>query len=306
MAYHTMKNSTLACGFVLLFFCFCNWAPAQEHETAAVFESTSIVTFNIRYASPSDGENRWQFRRQTISEFLGGFDIICLQEVLPLQLEHLVQALRKHEHYAVGRDDGGHEGEHCAIFFRSDAFRLVNADTFWLSPPPASPGSLGWDAVCTRIVSWTRLQHLKSNQELLVFNTHFDHQGDEARKQSALLLVRKIRQLTGGAAVLLAGDFNDIPNSVCYQRLHQQSIGDQIELRDAGALAKQRVGPVGTWNGFRQLQPRRIDYIFASDNLQILRYETHLLRAAEDRFASDHLPVAVEFSPAQPTRPPQK
>ena len=44
-----------------------------------------IMTFNIRYDNPYDGENCWVRRRDFVFEMLQreAQDILCLQEVLP-------------------------------------------------------------------------------------------------------------------------------------------------------------------------------------------------------------------------------
>jgi endonuclease/exonuclease/phosphatase family metal-dependent hydrolase len=67
----------------------------------------------------------------------------------------------------------------------------MNSQTFWLSEQPIA-GSKSWDAAITRIVTWAKFKDLKTKKVFFVFNTHFDHRGTVARRESANLLLKKI------------------------------------------------------------------------------------------------------------------
>ena len=113
--------------------------------------------------------------------------------------------------------------------------------------------------------------------------------GEEARKESASLILKKIAQITGGAApVVLCGDFNLAPDSEPVARIREQ-------LRDAfEATELPPYGSVATYHGFTYDDPprRRIDYVFVSGDMRVLRYGA--LTDSRDRtFFSDHLPVLV-------------
>lgn len=56
---------------------------------------------------------------------------------------------------------------------------------------------VGWDAALTRIATWVKLQDKKTGQILMVVNTHFDHIGTEARRNSALLIIEKLKKSLG-------------------------------------------------------------------------------------------------------------
>ena len=43
--------------------------------------------------------------------------------------------------------------------------------------------SKGWDAALPRVCSWVQLRDKRMNELLWVFNAHFDHQGEEARRK---------------------------------------------------------------------------------------------------------------------------
>lgn len=78
--------------------------------------------------------------------------------------------------------------------------------------------------------------------------------------------------------VLLAGDFNDVPNSYAYQVIGKG-------LNDAFAEKGWMLGRT-----FQFLSPTlRLDYIFHSDSLQLVRYHEY------EWDLSDHLPVTAVF-----------
>ena len=52
---------------------------------------------------------------------------------------------------------------------------------FWLSNTPDIP-SIGWDAALKRITTVGSFTMSKSNDKLIIYNSHFDHIGKIARK----------------------------------------------------------------------------------------------------------------------------
>jgi len=69
---------------------------------------------------------------------------------------------------------------------RADRYNLLRFDHFWLSDKPHTPGLLGWDAACPRMVTWVCLQDKRNGDTLFVFNTHLDHVGIQAREMGAV------------------------------------------------------------------------------------------------------------------------
>ncbi len=190
----------------------------------------------------------------------------------------------------VGRDDGKREGEFSAVFYSNKRFNKLDGGTFWLSETPGEC-SFGWDAACRRVCSWVKLEVLETGEILHVFNTHFDHRGDEARRESAQLILNKIEEISGtGGAVVLCGDFNLPPDSKPIELIRSK-------LQDAFLVTEQApYGSVATYHGFTYDDPprERIDYVFVSKALKVLRYGG--LTDSRDRsFFSDHLPVLVSI-----------
>ena len=259
---------------------------------ATAQEPIELITYNIRMNTPSDGEHAWPYRKDDVAALFRFHraDIFCVQEALPEQMDDLDAAFPDFSYEGVGRDDGKREGEFSAVFYSNKRFNKLDGGTFWLSETPGEC-SFGWDAACRRVCSWVKLEVLETGEVLYVFNTHFDHRGDEARRESAQLILNKIEEISGtGGAVVLCGDFNLPPESKPIELIRSK-------LQDAFLVSEQApYGSVATYHGFTYDDPprERIDYVFVSKALKVLRYGG--LTDSKDRsFFSDHLPVLVSI-----------
>ncbi len=255
------------------------------------------MTFNIRYDEPGDGANAWPFRKEMAAGTISfhRVDIAGLQEALASQLKDLQELLPEYSWVGVGRDDGKAAGEHNPIFFVRNRFVVYGSSTFWLSEEPDKPGLKGWDAACPRIVTWAQLRDTWTGVTLFAFNTHFDHVGDRARRESAALVLSAVRRIAGKAPFVLTGDFNCTREDAAYQTLVAAS-GNVQFLRDArGASLHPVFGPPSSFNGFRTDSPTGlpIDHIFVGPSLAVIR--AGILPGWWDgRFVSDHNPVLAE------------
>lgn len=263
--------------------------PGREHLT--------VMSFNIRLDLAADGANAWPHRHDLVASMLRFHcvDLVGVQEALARQLEDLARDLPQYRLVGVGRDDGRQAGEFSAILYRQDRFDVTDSATFWLSSTPEVPGSKGWDAAYPRIATWARLRDRRSNRELLVINTHFDHQGVEARKNSASLLLKWIREHAGSVPVILLGDFNSTSASDAYRVLTTAEGG----LTDSALLSlTPHHGPSFTFQGFdfAARTGETIDYIFLRNHagISVLRHGT-LSDHWDGRYPSDHFPVLVEL-----------
>lgn len=261
--------------------------------TVLFSQQMNIVSFNIRYNTPNDGENAWPNRIGMVTGLLKfhDADIFGLQEALHGQILDVKNELPGYEWFGVGRDDGKKGGEFSPIFYNKTKFNLKDHGTFWLSETPEKP-SKGWDAALNRIVTWGIFESKETGKEFMVFNTHFDHVGVEARKNAATLIHEKIEDMVpAGTPVILTGDFNLTPDQEPIQMLSEY-------LDDSRMVTLEPpYGPVGTYNGFdinADLSSRRIDYIFVKGNLEVVKYAA-LSEIKDKRFPSDHLPVFAKI-----------
>ncbi len=250
-----------------------------------------IATYNMRYDNAGDSLNAWKQRLPVIIQMIAfyDFDIFGGQEILFNQREDLSKNLPGYDYIGVGRDDGDKKGEFSPIYFKTDKFRLLKKGTFWLAETTDRPVK-GWDAALPRICSWGEFEEKKSGLKFYVFNTHFDHRGVQARKESARLILDKIKTIAGSAPVVLTGDFNVDQFNESYTLLHTSGI-----LKDAYTTAEIKLTPNGTFNSFdiTSKTDRRIDHIFITSTFRVKRYGI-LTDSYNGKFPSDHFPVLIE------------
>lgn len=251
----------------------------------------NIVSYNIRLNVASDGENAWPKRKDNVKALVRfhDADILCVQEALPLQVDELLE----NTNYAmegVGRDDGKRAGEFSAIYYDKSRFTKKDGGTFWLSETPEKP-SKGWDAALNRVCSWVRLYDKKNKKEFLVFNTHYDHIGVQARIESAKLLKRKIQEIAPKLPVVFTGDLNVTPETAAIATIKSFL----IDAKEASI--EPAYGPLGTFNAFKFDSPLKdkIDYIFVNKGFKVQKFGV-LSDSKDLRYPSDHLPIIARLS----------
>ena len=276
---------------------------------AADVADLRVMSFNIRYGLADDGDHAWPHRAACVAGVIDAFgpDLLGLQECLAFQRDELAAGLPGHAVVAVGRDDGAEGGEMCACFYRADRFDLLDSGTFWLSDTPDAVASRSWDAALPRIATWLRLRDRQEGGELLWLNAHFDHVGAEARRRSAALIHRWLGENSGGAAVVVTGDFN-ADAAAGAGKVHRALLrgdppGEAPLLRDAWLDRRPEIAPGdGTFNGFgRHPRPGRIDWVLVSPGLDVTRAGIVRTRCG-DILPSDHFPVTAVVRPATPDR----
>ena len=253
-----------------------------------------VMTFNIRLDHEGDGQHNWRYRKVEASKLLNdkSIDIVGTQEVLKNQLDDLLNGASDFASVGVGRFDGKEAGEYSAILYKKDKFLVEESGNFWLSESPSTAGSKGWDAACERIVTWARFKDVETGRQFVFLNTHFDHVGVIARKNSALLLVEKAEIIAGGLPVIVSGDFNGEPKSEPVEIIRSSSW-----LFDSGTLTNSKKGPGWSFHDFGRLPENDrplIDFIFISGHFQVDSYE-NVFESIGDTYYSDHNPIIVQL-----------
>lgn len=271
--------------FVSLLFLAMAYGKAEDKEVL------KIATFNLRMDTPSDGENAWFHRKDMVNDLIHfyGFDLFGTQEGFTHQLNDILR-LSDYRFIGVGRDDGKDAGEHCAIFYRSDRFKVLDQGDFWLSEHPEKPGR-GWDGTCcNRICTWGKFEDLKNHKQFYFFNVHYEYEGDVARRESSNLMISRIKSIAGNQPVFLTGDFNAFPTEEPIRILNDSGF-----LNDSYKITKEApFGPVCTYHGYDSTikTEERLDYIWVTDSIQIDKYGV-LTNTLYGHTPSDHFPVMV-------------
>lgn len=271
---------------------FCGMVATSVCAEVATNPPLCVMTYNVRYASATP-PNAWPERRPLMRELITNVapDLIGTQEGLHAQLQDLASDLPDYDWTGVGRDDGKTKGEFMAVFYRRARLEALTTNHFWLSDTPEIPGSTTWGNKNRRMVTWLKFRDRTTGYEFFLFNTHFDHQVQHAREESARLITRRIAALPPKLPVLLIGDFNaDAGANRAYELLTAHDF-----LTDAWRVARERRGEgLGTFNDFQPSPPNteRIDWILTRGGVTVDRAEI-VTFSRHGQFPSDHFPVVT-------------
>lgn len=252
--------------------------------------SQTLVSFNIRYNNPNDGENSWENRKDELSKLIIKYqpDIFGIQEGLYEQNEFLNNQLSDYKYVGVGRDDGKTKGEYSPIFYNTSKYELLETGTYWLSETPERI-SVGWDASMERITTFGVFKNKTTHDTIYVFNCHYDHIGELARENSSRLILKLIadKNLINKPLVVM-GDLNSLPDSQAIKILNTK-LSDSFEKSDYS-----KTDSIQTFNSFDNqfISNKRIDYIFTR-NLDVKSYKIITDKRGNGLFISDHFPVSI-------------
>lgn len=255
-----------------------------------------IVSSNIRN-NASDGANHWVHRRELWASLICRLDadLIGLQEVGEGQYDQVLAAFPEYRPVGVAKDDGRSKGEWSLILYRAERFELLAGGDFWLSETPDVPGTRSWDSTYVRICTWAKLSDRGSGRALLFANTHLDHAGAIARRESVKLIQDRVFRAADGAAVVLVGDFNCVESDEPYEILTLAA--EPRALRDSyREIHPERRADEATYHAFLgTTEGFRFDWILHSADLTAVDAEIIRDHGPKGRFPSDHFPVVAEF-----------
>lgn len=248
-------------------------------------------TFNIRCIAGVDEKIGcgWDARKDNVAQYVldNKIDIVGMQEVTHRQLLDLRERLKGYDYVGVGRTDGKEKGEYSPIFFRADKYEPLEKGNFWLSETPDVPGSKGWDAALERVASYVKLKDKATGRVFMAINTHYDHVGVVARKESAKLIMSKIQSIVGDRPAVVTGDFNVTEDNEAYKTM----VGSEFKMNDAYHMTAHHSGVPYTFQDFCRVNPLKavkIDFIFITPNIKVL--QSHIERENPQHQMSDHNP----------------
>lgn len=254
-----------------------------------------ITSFNIRNNKSLDGLDAWISRRPKTIEAIRYIDpdIMGIQEGFNSQLKYLGKNLPEYDYVGEGRG-GGIRDEHCTIFYKKTKFKLIETQTLWLSDTPEKK-SKTWDHFHYRIITRADFE-TKDGFKFSVINTHFDHESEKARVNSAIMISQIMEK--SELPTIVMGDINATPDSEAIRILTDKSEDRANVLSDAFYLAEVEdpdISENGTFHGFKgEARFPRIDYI-------LLTKEFTATKAAvvRDKFSgrhpSDHFPIYADI-----------
>lgn len=255
--------------------------------------STNVMSFNIRFDNPGDSANTWKYRADNVAMLINYYapDLLGLQEVMINQMGDLKKRLPQYATIGVARVDGKEKGEFNPIFFNTSRYKLLKHGDFSLSESPDKFGIRGWDSAFERIVTWAILKDRSNGKKVAVFNTHFDHVGQVSRRESAKLLLAKVKEIADTLPLVITGDFNFTPDSEPFKILTESTL-------KATCLSSPIIyGPSGSFHDFGRIPEKSrslIDFIFVNEHIQTKKYRV-IADQPKDGYFSDHNPILITY-----------
>ncbi|HPN33098.1 MAG TPA: endonuclease/exonuclease/phosphatase family protein [bacterium] len=296
-----MKKSFLLVSLVLLL-CQCSLIKSR-----AASDEMTVMTFNLRYGTAKDGENRWELRQPILMEYLRKEhpDFLATQEALPFQIQAIQDEFPQWSSIGQGRyfgkemPDRPHEsldGESCRIFYAARKFELMDQGTYWHSEHPDEPASISWGNTLPRITTWGLFRSRSTGRSFVFMNTHF-HGGEPYVSRTTQLVIDKWREIAADLPTLFTGDFNLPPGSETHRRLCSgpgTEAGSRYFIDTWQALNKPESN-AGTGHGFKGVRDQsRIDWILCTDEFKVQKSEI-LYHQRNGRYPSDHYPVLAKL-----------
>ncbi|CAK7349762.1 unnamed protein product [Dovyalis caffra] len=198
-----------------------HWIEADhDPPLASSQERFTVVSYNILgdrnaskhrnlYQNVPFNHLKWAYRKRVICQELIGWnpDIICLQEVD--KYYDLLQTVEKSGYAGSYKRRTGHSVDGCAMFWKADTFRLLEGETIEFNRYGLrdNVAQLSVFEICR-----------DEPRRILVGNIHVLYnpsRGDVKLGQIRFLLSRAqiLAEKWGNIPVVLAGDFNSIPQN---------------------------------------------------------------------------------------------
>ena len=248
-----------------------------------------VMTFNLRFANPLDGSNRWEFCKELVVETILTYapDLLGTQEGTVPQLDYLPGHLHDFrplvEHRQVDPTC-----QYPTIFYRDKAFQVRDSGEFWLSQTPQEHRSKSWDSAFPRMVTFGLFRELGRELWFYFINTHLDHISALARYHGSRMIYDYF--LPQNRPIILVGDFNEPPDAPVYQELLRK---DSPLIDTWRACHRSSEDPATQHNFSGEPRGSRIDWILATPpfNVKAVKIIDH---HQEGRYPSDHFPYMAE------------
>ncbi|MBL7008350.1 MAG: endonuclease/exonuclease/phosphatase family protein [Planctomycetes bacterium] len=255
-----------------------------------------IMSFNIRYGTADDGEDRWELRRDFVMEVIEDFGphVLGVQEGVDFQMAELRRRFPRMRQLGQHRM-GGTSSEFSGLLVDESRLAVEDWGEFWLSPTPEVVASKGWDAALPRMAVWAVLSDrtAPAGTRFLAVGTHFDHRGELARLESARLIVQQVAAIDNEwrAPVVILGDFNAGEGSAPMEAIRRSGYIDSFRVAHPDATE------VGTFSAFRgETTGPMIDHLWCSPGWRVESADILRPRRPDGRCPSDHEPVVAVLS----------
>lgn len=258
-------------------------------------KNLEVMTFNLKYDFKSKDSNEWSQRCSRITTLIkqNSPDIIGTQEGLLHMLNDINFSLK--EYSWVGEDRTGNgDDEFNAIFFKNDLFDMVNWKQFWLSKTPYIKGSKDFNSSLPRVCTKLTLKSKLSGEFLIIYNTHLDHESEEAREEGIKIILKEVKKSYKEKKIpfIIMGDFNCYLEDNLFDLIRNEE-EQYIEFNICYKNIENNI--LGTFHDFKGgYDGKIIDYIIYSReyNIKNLNIDDREILGG---YPSDHYPVICEL-----------
>jgi endonuclease/exonuclease/phosphatase family metal-dependent hydrolase len=275
-----LSLSVLICGY-FFFNPFIEFST--EGDSDAYQNTLSILSYNVRLFNAYE-ENTDKDVSEIISEILNTNkpDVFCIQEYYHKTKLSFPEYPYQYVHFKKTINKKGEERENILGHAILSKFPIVNKGAFDFKK--TYNNSIYADVVKGKDTIRVYNLHLKSLGILPKVSYLQDGDTDKLRERMSDAFIGQEEQLkevlqhkdTSPYPVLLCGDFNNTPFSYVY-RIAEKGMKDAFIERGNG---------LGTTYMF-QFYPIRIDYVFASEEFEVLKFNTI------KKSFSDHYPITA-------------
>jgi endonuclease/exonuclease/phosphatase family metal-dependent hydrolase len=251
-----------------------------------------LVSTNIRFDNPADGDNAWAHRRELLAKTLLKYrpDVIATQEGRFDQLRDFESVLGNYQIVDHHRS-WIRERMYPSFYLRNDSCEILRSDDLWLSETPEVAGSFSFGSSFPRLLTWLKIQPKDTELNLFIVNTHLDHVKPQTRVEQTKVLVKEIKRRKGPESrLIIMGDFNEGPSGEVRTIITEAF----PELIDTWCLFNSHEETSHhAFNGEFQ-NGSRIDWILVDQALKVK--DCFLDKTAEaGRYPSDHFPVVCRL-----------
>ena len=279
------KYLLIACAILIM-----HPAVAFQKKSKKVDADLTVVSFNIRYGTPGDGENKWKSRKAKVFNIFKKYKkgIIGVQEALPNQIDEILKEVPELGVIYRTRMADNTQGEATPFFYNKALWEPLEEETYWLSDTPEVPASTSWGNTLPRITTAVLFQSKSNGRKVRILNTHLDHRSQPSREKSVALMLARIAEKNDGILTLVMGDFNAKPDNEAIAKMKE-------EFKDSYTGGRFEGCTFHNWLGGSNCP--RIDYIFYPESSSLEMVESGIDRYKKGRyFPSDHYPVYARFS----------
>lgn len=251
-----------------------------------------LMTFNLRSDSIFDIKNRWEKRKNLVSETVMNYlpDVLGVQELTPLMFLDLKKSITGYESVGMARSKRFFPEKN--DLFVKNGFNIKKYETFWLSKKPQLQGSSVWYSLYPRICTTALVE--KDGFSFRVYNTHLDCILSQAREYGIkkILDYIEVQYEKEKAPIILMGDFNATPSSRVIKNLVDgKYIGRRFVAVQEGHADLYNHTTMSMFKG--REQGAHIDYIFVSEEFKIEDVKI-IDYSKEGKYPSDHYPLLAD------------